>query len=158
MIDYEPIGTIHSPFKEIAGMPIQPVGARGVVGYIELLPHLQAGLKDLEGFSHIFVLYHFHGASGFSLLVKPFLDKTERGVFSTRAPKRPNAIGLSVLKLLRVEGNTLHVENVDILDGTPLLDIKPYIPKFDVWQVDRTGWFGEKAENAETQKADERFK
>lgn len=158
MICYEPIGTIHSPFKELAGMPIQPIGAGGAVGRIEIRPELQEGLKDLDGFSHIHVLYHFHGASGYALSVKPFLDKTERGVFSTRAPKRPNAIGLSVLKLLRVEGNILHVENVDILDGTPLLDIKPYIPKFDGWQADRTGWFGEKVENAETQKADERFK
>ena len=158
MICYEPIGIIHSPFKDINGMPIQPVGARGVAGQIEILPDLQEGLKDLDGFSHIFVIYHFHGASGYSLLVKPFLDKSQHGVFATRAPKRPNSIGLSVLKLVKVDGNILHVENVDILDGTPVLDIKPYVPAFDVWETVTVGWFGITAEKAETQRADERFK
>lgn len=154
---FEPIGVVHSPFKSINGMPIQPVGAAAAAGVIEIHPPLQGGLKDLEGFSHIIVLYHFHRASGYSLLVKPFLDKTERGVFATRAPKRPNPIGFSVLKLTGVEANIIHVENLDILDGTPVLDIKPYVPKFDAWAADRTGWFAGKAEKAEERVADERF-
>lgn len=158
MTYYEPIGTVHSPFRKVDGMPIQPVGARGVAGLIEIRPELQEGLKDLEGFSYIIVLYHFHKSSGYSLLVKPFLDKTDHGVFATRVPKRPNSIGLSVLKLIRVEGNQVHVENLDILDGTPVLDIKPYVPKFDVWAADRAGWFDGKAENAEFLRSDERFK
>ncbi|GKT11004.1 tRNA (N6-threonylcarbamoyladenosine(37)-N6)-methyltransferase TrmO [Desulforhabdus sp. TSK] len=158
MICYEPIGIVNSPFKEINGMPIQPVGARGVAGQIEILPDLQGGLKDLDGFSHIFVIYHFHGASGYSLLVKPFLDQSRHGVFATRAPKRPNSIGLSVLKLLKVDGNILHVEHVDILDGTPVLDIKPYVPTFDAWETDKVGWFAAATGRAETERADDRFK
>ena len=158
MTCYEPIGIIHSPFKEVKGMPIQPVGARGIAGQIEIFTDLQTGLKDLEGFSHIFVLYHFHRAAGYSLLVKPFLDKVDHGVFATRVPKRPNSIGLSILRLVRVEDNMIHVENLDILDGTPVLDIKPYVPQFDAWDADRVGWFTGKAENAQFHRADERFK
>ena len=158
MIEYQPIGIVHSPFKKVKGMPIQPVGAKDVAGHIEIRPDLQEGLKDLEGFSHIFVIYHLHKVSGCSLLVKPFLDKIEHGVFSTRVPKRPNPVGLSVLKLVSVEASIVHVENLDILDGTPVIDIKPYVPKFDVWDAGKTGWFAGKAENAESYKADERFK
>ena len=138
-------------------MPIQPVGARGVAGVIEIAPGLEDGLKDLEGFSHIFVLYHFHKISGYSLIVRPFLDKSDHGVFATRVPKRPNSIGLSVLKLVRITGSRIHVENIDILDGTPVLDIKPYVPLFDVWDADQIGWFAGKAERADSHKADERF-
>jgi tRNA-Thr(GGU) m(6)t(6)A37 methyltransferase TsaA len=157
MTCFEPIGTIHSPFTEVNGMPIQPVGAQGVAGSIEVLPAFQEGLRDLEGFSHIIVIYHFHRISGYSLLVKPFLDNTDRGVFATRSPRRPNSIGISVLRLTGIAANVLHVENVDILDGTPVLDIKPYVPKFDVWDADRVGWFAGKVEKAESRKSDERF-
>jgi tRNA-Thr(GGU) m(6)t(6)A37 methyltransferase TsaA len=157
-ITYQPIGTIHSPFKEVTGMPIQPSGAQGVAGFIEIRPEYAEGLADLDGFSHIIVLYHFHRSTPCRLKVRPFLDDTLRGVFASRAPSRPNAIGISVVKLVRVEGCTLHIEEVDILDSTPLLDIKPYVPSFDVRSADRTGWLSGKAEKAGAAKADERFK
>ena len=151
-IKYNPIGIIHSPFKDIEGMPIQPSGAQGIAGTVEIEPAYADGLKDLEGFSHIILLYHFHLSKGYSLEVKPFLDNALRGVFSTRAPRRPNAMGLSVVRLLRIEGSVLHIEDVDIVDGTPLLDIKPYVPEFDVREVEKTGWLSGKAEEARKKK------
>ena len=157
-IRYSPIGVIHSPFKETKGMPIQPAGARGVAGTIEVIPECGDGLKDLEGFSHIFLLYHFHLSQGYSLMVKPYLDDSLRGVFATRAPRRPNAIGISVVRLVGIEGCTLHIEDLDIADSTPLLDIKPYVPEFDSREVERTGWLAGKAEKAAEVGADERFK
>ena len=157
-IRYRPIGVIHSPFKETKGMPIQPAGARGVAGTIEVIPEYGDGLKDLEGFSHIFLLYHFHLSQGYSLMVKPYLDDSLRGVFATRAPRRPNAIGISVVRLVGIEGCTLHIEDLDIADSTPLLDIKPYVPEFDSREVERTGWLAGKAEKAGEVGADERFK
>jgi len=156
-ITYSPIGTIHSPFKDIEGMPIQPAGAKNVEGTVELNPELAAGLKDLEGFSHVILLYHFHRSKGYSLDVVPFLDNTPRGVFATRAPRRPNPIGLSVVRLKRISGNTLHVQDVDVLDGTPLLDLKPFVPKFDNRETERVGWLSDKADNADLMKADRRF-
>lgn len=155
-----PIGVLRSPHADLAGMPIQPVGARGVAGRIELDPRYAPGLKDLDGFSHVFVLYHLHGSAGFELLVKPFLDDEERGVFATRAPRRPNPIGLSVLEVTAVdlERGVVELTNVDILDGTPVLDIKPYVPAFDVWQPARTGWIGRKASEADACRSDERFR
>jgi len=158
MICYESIGTVRSPFKEVIGMPIQPIGAKGVQGVINIHPGFAEGLKDLDGFSYIFLLYHLHRTAGFSLIVKPFLDNDDHGVFATRVPKRPNSIGLSVLKLVRVEGVVVHVENIDILDGTPVLDIKPYVPEFDVWDADRVGWFEGKASNAHHHRSDGRFR
>jgi len=157
-IRYRPIGVIHSPFKETKGMPIQPAGARGVAGTVEVIPECGDGLKDLDGFSHIFLLYHFHLSQGYSLMVKPYLDDSLRGVFATRAPRRPNAIGISVVRLVGIEGCTLHIEDVDIADSTPLLDIKPYVPEFDSAEVERTGWLAGKAEKAAEAEADERFK
>ena len=157
-IRYRPIGVIHSPFKETKGMPIQPAGARGVAGTVEVIPECGDGLKDLDGFSHIFLLYHFHLSQGYSLMVKPYLDDSMRGVFATRAPRRPNAIGISVVRLVGIEGCTLHIEDVDIADSTPLLDIKPYVPEFDSAEVERTGWLAGKAEKAAEAEADERFK
>ena len=142
-IEYHPIGIIHSPFTELSGMPIQPAGAAGVEGTVEVFPKYNDGLKDLEGFSHIIMLYHFHRSKGFKLHVVPFMDSTPRGVFATRAPKRPNPIGLSVIKLQKIQDNILYVENVDILDGTPLLDIKPYVPEFDEQAEVRAGWLEE---------------
>lgn len=153
-----PIGIIHSPFKDIKGMPIQPSGARGIEGTIELDSKYVNGLKDIEGFSHIILIYHFHLSKGYSLEVLPFMDDILHGVFSTRAPRRPNPIGLSVVRLVRVEGATLHIEDVDIADGTPLLDIKPYVPEFDVQKVERIGWLSKKADKAFEVKADERFR
>ena len=157
-IRYRPIGVIHSPFKETKGMPIQPAGARGVAGTVEVIPECGDGLQDLDGFSHIFLLYHFHLSQGYSLMVKPYLDDSMRGVFATRAPRRPNAIGISVVRLVGIEGCTLHIEEVDIVDSTPLLDIKPYVPEFDSREVGRIGWLAGKTERVASAAADERFK
>ena len=156
-ITYKPIGVVHSPFSETKGMPIQPSGAKGIKGTVELLPEYAEGLQDLEGFSHIILIYHLHLSTSFSLKVKPFLDNQLRGVFATRAPRRPNPIGLSVLRLIKIEGNMLHVEDIDILDGTPLLDIKPYVPEFEVQEAVRIGWLSEKIGKASRKKSDGRF-
>ena len=128
---YTSIGTIHSPFSDVTDMPIQPVGARGVRGSVDIRSDLVGGLADLGGFSHIILLYALHRSTGYTLTVTPFLDPVPRGIFATRSAKRPNAIGLSVVRLVGVEGNVITIEDVDILDGTPLLDIKPYVPAFD---------------------------
>ena len=156
-IEYRPIGVIRSPFDEQEGTPIQPAGALGIGGTVEVFPEYAGGLKDLEGFSHLLLLYHFHRIDGFELEVIPFMDSQSRGLFATRAPKRPNPIGLSVVKLQRIEGSTLHVENIDILDRTPLLDIKPYVPDFDSAQAVRTGWLGQAEDRVKRTKADNRF-
>jgi tRNA-Thr(GGU) m(6)t(6)A37 methyltransferase TsaA len=157
-IEYQSIGVIHSPFKKREGMPIQPAGADGVQGTVEVFQEFTEGLQDLEGFSHIILLYHFHQSTDAVLRVTPFMDSQPRGVFSTRAPKRPNPIGISVVKLIKIEGSTLHIENVDIIDATPLLDIKPYVPEFDHYPADRIGWL-EKARNGVRKKrSDNRFK
>jgi len=156
-ITYNPIGIIHSPFKDIKGMPIQPAGAKGIAGTIEIKPEYVNGLQDIEGFSHIILIYHFHLSKGFSLKVKPFLDENLRGVFATRAPRRPNSIGISVVKLVRVEDTILHIEDIDIVDGTPLLDIKPYVPEFEAWEGVQTGWLSKKIKKVHEVKADERF-
>ncbi len=157
-MEMQPIGTIHTPFTEREGMPIQPSGAVGVTGTIELFDHFQAGLKDLDGFSHIILLYLFHQSDGFKLHVIPFMDTTPRGVFATRAPKRPNPIGLSIVELNRIENGVLHVRNIDILDGTPLLDIKPYVPKFDRPEAARSGWIANSPDTVAQKKSDDRFK
>ncbi|MBM7854890.1 tRNA-Thr(GGU) m(6)t(6)A37 methyltransferase TsaA [Desulfohalotomaculum tongense] len=156
-IKYKPIGIIHSPYKDTKGMPIQPTGAQGVKGTIEISPQYAEGLKDIDGFSHVFLIYHFHLSKGYSLTVKPFLDNDLHGVFATRAPRRPNSIGISVVKILKVEGNIIHIEDVDILDGTPLLDIKPCVPEFDFRKVEKTGWLSKTAGRVSEVKADERF-
>jgi len=154
---FEPIGTIFTPFSDASDMPIQPTGAIGVPGRVVVDPAYREGLKDIDGFSHIHILYVFHRSEGYALHVKPFLDGQMRGVFATRAPRRPNAIGLSVVRLVRVEGNVLHVEDVDVVDGTPLLDIKPYVPAFDVRAGERTGWLQNRAEGAAGARSDRRF-
>ncbi len=119
-------------------MPIQSRLAKGAKGRIELKEEFVPGLLDLDGFSHIILVYYFHESKNFELQVEPFLENKKHGVFATRAPKRPNAIGMSVVKLLRIDNNILEVENIDVLDGTPLLDIKPYIPQFDIHQVEKS--------------------
>ncbi len=156
-IIYYPIGLVHTPFKEIEGMPIQPTGATGVQGTIEILPDFVEGLQDIEGFSHIILLYHFHRVEAASLTVPPFLDSRPHGVFATRAPKRPNPIGLSIVRLLRREENILHVENIDLLDETPLLDIKPYVPEFDQQPVERVGWLAQAKGKVRNKRSDGRF-
>lgn len=157
-ITFQPIGRIFSPFKSIEGMPIQPAGAQGIEGSIEIFPEYIEGLDDLAGFSHIFLLYHLHKISEARLKVIPFLDKEPRGIFATRAPRRPNPIGLSIVKLLGVEENRIFIENVDILDGTPLLDIKPYLPEFDHHEADRVGWYEKFSGHVKTTRSDDRFR
>jgi tRNA-Thr(GGU) m(6)t(6)A37 methyltransferase TsaA len=156
-IRYSPIGVVCSPFKDVKGMPIQAAAAKGTEGTVEVNPQYEEGLKDLEGFSHIILLYHFHHSKGYDLNVQPFMDDNMRGVFATRAPQRPNAIGISVVRLVRVQGCTISVEDIDIIDGTPLLDIKPYVPAFDVFAVERTGWLHDKTDKVHQVSADERF-
>lgn len=157
-ITYTPIGSIHSPFQKKDDMPIQPTGASGIQGTVEVFKDFQDGLADLDGFSHVILLYHFHRSDEFKLQVVPFMDSQPRGLFSTRAPKRPNPIGLSIVRLERVEDNILHIRNVDVLDGTPLLDIKPYIPEFDAQDGVSTGWFRQTRETVSKYRSDDRFK
>jgi tRNA-Thr(GGU) m(6)t(6)A37 methyltransferase TsaA len=136
----QPIGLIRSPFTRNDQTPIQPYRSQEE-GQVEVLPEYEAGLEDLEGFSHIFLLYRFHKSEpGYDLKVTPFLDDKPKGLFATRYPRRPNPIGLSVVRLLRREGRTLHVDGIDVLDGTPLLDIKPYVPRFDAFPEATSGW------------------
>ena len=158
MIEFKPIGIIHTPFTTLENMPIQPAGAAGVQGTVEIFEEYLAGLKDLDRFSHIILLYHFHRSQGFRLQVVPFMDTKPRGVFATRAPKRPNPIGLSIVALDGIEGGILHVQNVDMLDGTPLLDIKPFVPEFDSQTDIRTGWLEEARKTVATRSSDDRFK
>jgi len=140
----KPIGIIHTPFKEPQGTPIQPTGACDIEGTVEIFPGYADGLQDVEGFSHLFLLFYCHLTGEHSLLVKPFLDDTLRGVFATRSPRRPNPIGLSIVRLMSRERNLLHILDVDMVDGTPLLDIKPYIPDVDIREADRIGWLGKR--------------
>jgi len=153
-----PIGVIRTPYQTVEGMPIQPAGAADTLGRVELNDEYVNGLKDLDGFSRIILIYQFHQSAGYDLIVKPFMDDTTRGLFSTRAPRRPNPIGISIVELLQVEANTLHVVGIDVLDGTPLLDIKPYVPRFDSFPEAAIGWMTGKDRNARALKADKRFK
>jgi len=153
----EPIGIIHTPYKTKEGMPIQSKGAKGIKGQIKLKDELVPGLTDLDGFSHVILIYNFHKSKGFDLLTTPFLDNHQRGIFATRAPQRPNSIGISVVRLLKIENNILDIENVDMLDGTPLLDIKPYIPDFDIHKTEKNGWTENKTDNLNETQSDSRF-
>jgi len=151
------IGVVRSPFTTPQGMPIQ-AAASGATGTIEVHEEFAAGLADLDGFDHLIVLYRFHLAGNEALSVKPFLDDVERGVFATRAPVRPNRIGLSVVRLERVSGRTLHIGNVDMVSGTPVLDIKPYVPAFDYpGSAVRVGWFEGKLGKLAATRADDRM-
>ena len=152
-----PIGIIHTPFDDLEGMPIQPSGAAQVQGTIVMDKEYEQGLNDLEGFSHIILLYHFHRSKGYKLMVKPFLDDHKRGLFSTRAPRRPNPIGLSIVRLMKRDGNKLYIEGIDVLNGTPLIDIKPYVPGFDTKEVTSIGWLEKSHEKAISLKSDDRF-
>ena len=158
MIELNPIGIIHTPFTMPEGMPIQPAGAADIRGTIKVFEEYHAGLKDLDGFSHIILIYHFHRSHGFNLHVVPFMDSQPRGLFATRAPKRPNPIGISVVQLDRIETGVLYVHNPDVLDGTPLLDIKPYVPEFDSPSNFRTGWLDQARKTVSNRKSDDRFK
>ena len=155
-ITFHAIGVVHSPWNEPAGVPIQGVHAEGARGTVEVYPEFSKGLKDLDGFSHIMLLFFFDRSRGCSLMCRPFLDTQERGVFATRAPRRPNAIGLSVVRLLDIDDCVLHIRDVDMVDGTPLLDIKPFIPDFDTRSNVRAGWY-EHVRNTQQTRADGRF-
>jgi tRNA-Thr(GGU) m(6)t(6)A37 methyltransferase TsaA len=152
-----PIGIIHTPYRTIEEMPIQPIGAASVSGTVVLEPAYAEGLQDIEGFSHLILIYQFHRAKGFDLTVKPFLDDHTHGLFATRAPRRPNSIGLSVVPLLARDANILSVGCIDVLDGTPLLDIKPFVPDFDAPTVTAVGWLAGKKDQAQRMRSDGRF-
>ena len=154
----KPIGKIRTPFKRLADMPIQPIHAGGAKGSLEICETLLDGLMDLEEFSHVIVLYHFHQQTSVQLIVTPFLDDAPHGVFSTRAPCRPNPIGLSVLKLLGVQRNLISVEGVDMLDNSPVLDIKPYVLAFDYPEGKiKTGWLARSKKSYRSARSDGRF-
>lgn len=156
-IVYKPIGVVYSPLKEPKGAPIQPSGGKGLCAQVVLEKEFEQGLRDLEGFSHIVLLYHFHLSKGYALELIPFLDDRPRGVFATRAPRRPNPIGLSVVRLVGIEGSVLYIKDVDILDGTPILDIKPYVREFEPSDDIRLGWLEGKVTAVTQVQADERF-
>jgi len=159
-IELREIATIHSPFCDLVDMPVQPKGARDVYATIEFKEEFVDGLKDLDGFSHIYLIYYFHKVKEPKLRVVPFNDKTNipRGVFSTRTPMHPNSLGLSVVELVEVKGNIVTIKGVDILDGTPILDIKPYIENFDkVEGESRSGWMLSSLEEVSCKKSDDRF-
>lgn len=159
-IEMEPIGIIKTPFNEIEGMPIQPMGAKGIKGNIEIKEKFKDGLKDLEDFSHINIIYLLHKVENYSLEVKPFLDNKTHGIFATRSPKRPNRIGSSIVKIDKIDGNIIHISNVDVLNKTPLLDIKPHVPHLyeDTIEDLQVGWFENNYQKAKTMKSDSRFK
>lgn len=157
MIHYTPIGRIHSHFKEPAGTPVQASAALDVDAMLEVYPAYADGLKDIEGFSHLILLYHLHLTKPTGLLVKPFLGNELHGIFATRSPGRPNPIGFSVVRLISVDGNNLSIREVDILDQTPILDIKPYVGEFDIRPVDRVGWFADNLHKLPNTRDDGRF-
>ncbi|HEY6570346.1 MAG TPA: tRNA (N6-threonylcarbamoyladenosine(37)-N6)-methyltransferase TrmO [Candidatus Limnocylindrales bacterium] len=156
-VTFRPIGVIRTPFSDPAGMPVQAAGATGITGSIELDPAYAEGLADLDGFSHLTLLYYLHRVDAARLTVIPFLDDQPHGVFATRSPARPNPIGLSTVRLVGIEGTTIRIEDVDILDGTPLLDIKPYVPQLDDRADPRIGWYLGRVDRVGEVKADRRF-
>lgn len=152
------IGTIQTPFEAREGMPIQPSGAKDIQGQIIIHPEYEQGLSDIDGFSHLILLYHFHQSNGFNLVITPFMDNKPRGLFSTRAPRRPNPIGLSIVRLVERKENTLNILDIDVLNNTPLIDIKPYVPGFDSKTENvRSGWMEENQVKAQTMTSDSRF-
>jgi tRNA-Thr(GGU) m(6)t(6)A37 methyltransferase TsaA len=157
-ITYSPIGIIHSPFKEPKGTPIQPNAAKDIEGMVEIFPEYQRGLKDINGFSHIVLIYHFHLSKNYSLEVKPYMDDNLHGLFATRAPARPNPIGLSVVRLIKVEKNKLYIQDIDVVDGTPLLDLKPFVPEFNSQDIMKIGWLEKNIKKLGNTKDDGRFR
>ena len=153
----KPIGIIHTPFKEPKGTPIQPTGARDIEGTVEVFPDYADGLRDLDGFSHLYLLFYCHLSKEHSLLVKPFLGDSLHGVFATRSPSRPNPIGMSIVRLTKIERNLLQIRDVDMVDGTPLLDIKPYIPDVDNRETVRIGWLEKRVREMSKKRDDGRF-
>jgi len=138
-MEFKPIGIVHSPYKSKKDAPIQPRFS-GEEAEIEVFEEFAEGLKDIEGFSHIWVLFHFHESEGYDLRTTPYLDDEERGVFACRSPRRPNPIGQSLVKLIGREGNFLRIKGLDMIDATPIIDIKPYVNVFDEDEDVRIGW------------------
>jgi tRNA (adenine37-N6)-methyltransferase len=157
VISYRPVAVVRSPFSALEGMPLQSVAAPEVLAQVHVRAELEPGLRDLDGFSHLHLITHLHRGRPGGLEVMPFLDDTVRGVFATRSPRHPNPIGLSVVRLLGVTGHVLEVSGVDLLDGTPVLDIKPYVPAFDSFAAERTGWLASAAQRVHEVRADRRF-
>ena len=156
-IKFKPIGIVHSAFKEPFGVPIQPAGAEDIQGTVSIFEEYSKGLQDIEGFSHIILIYYFHLSKKSSLIVTPFMDNNVHGVFATRAPNRPNPIGFSVVNLVKVDNNILYIKDVDIVDGTPVLDIKPCVPEFDFRDVKKIGWLENSVRNLNFVTDDGRF-
>jgi tRNA-Thr(GGU) m(6)t(6)A37 methyltransferase TsaA len=159
-IELKPLATIQTPFESLENMPVQPCGADGCFGKIIFLEEYEKGLKDLEGFSHLYLLYYFHKVENYTLEVIPFNDhtNTKRGVFATRTPMHPNNIGLSLVELVSIEKNIVTVKGIDVLNNTPLLDIKPYIENFDkITTSQKSGWMEKSYEEVKKMKSDGRF-
>jgi tRNA-Thr(GGU) m(6)t(6)A37 methyltransferase TsaA len=156
-IAYQPIGVVRSPYTQLEGMPLQSVAASGVCGQIEIDPQYAPGLADLDGFSHLHIVSHLHRGTPGGLTVVPFLDDSIRGIFATRSPRHPNPIGLSVVRLNAIRGAILDVSGIDLLDGTPVLDMKPYVPEFDAISAERSGWLQHAAQRVHEVRADARF-
>ena len=150
------IGIVRSPWKTAEGMPIQPAGAKGIQGRVDIFEEYRPGLIDLDGFSRIILIYLFHKSMGYDLMLTPFLDTKPHGVFATRAPRRPSQVGISNVRLLSVDESGIEIADIDILDGTPVLDIKPYIPEIDSFPGEKTGWLAEPGSMAAS-RADRRF-
>jgi len=153
-IIYTPIGVIHSPLKKPEGTPIQSLAGKNIKGTVEIFPDYIKGLKDIEGFSHIILIYHFHLVKKTSLLAKPFMDDKTHGIFAIRGPSRPNPIGFSIVRLTSINDNILYIQDLDILDGTPLLDIKPYVTEFDQRKKIKIGWMEKNINKLSTSKDD----
>ena len=157
-IEFTPIGIIHTPFKTIENIPIQPAAGKTIEGWIEIFDEYTEGLSDLDGFSHIYLLFHLHRSKNYSLKLIPFLDTVKRGVFSTRSPARPNPLGLSIVEIVSIHDNIINIKGIDILDGSPLIDIKPYVPDFEVTKNIKKGWFEGKEKIIPGKLSDDRFK
>ncbi len=156
-ITYRPVGIVRSPFTRIEGMTLQSVAAGAVGARVEIRPEFEPGLRDLDGFSHLHLITHLHRGAPGQLEVVPFLDATVRGIFATRSPRHPNPIGISIVRLHGVVGPTLEISGVDLLDGTPVLDVKPYVPTFDSVAAERSGWLEAVAERVHEVTTDRRF-
>jgi len=155
-IEFNPIGIIHSPYKDSVGIPRQAAGVRDVTGEIELYPDYEPGLEDLEEFSHIVVVFYLHLVRSLSLKASPPWDNKQHGVFATRSPYRPNPIGISIVKLGKIRGNRLFIKGIDMADQTPVLDIKPYVPSLNPTDSVRTGWLENKVDRMTKSKSGDR--
>jgi tRNA (adenine37-N6)-methyltransferase len=156
-VTYTPIGVVRSPYSGLDGMPLQTVAAAEVEATIELDARVHGALRDLDGFSHLWLIAHLHTVDGWTPEVVPFLDTQPRGVLATRSPRHPNPIGLSLVELIAVGRGVLRIRGIDLLDGTPVLDIKPFVPLFDAREDVRTGWFDSAAQRVHAVRSDRRY-